>query len=128
MSIEHTAEDIIQLTAEEIRDFKGDVDWDKINATTEEDIERQAHEDGDTTDIDESSITRHRGATYYRELRKRLGDLSHAEFARRLGVDEQMVVAWENSFVAPEGPAEVLLQILEREPEAVARALSARVA
>jgi DNA-binding transcriptional regulator YiaG len=91
MSIEHPAEEIILLTAEEIRDFQGDVDWDKINATTEEDIERQALEDGDTTVLDEMSIARHRGETYYRELRERLGGLSHAEFARRLGVDEQTV-------------------------------------
>lgn len=89
------------------------------------DIERQALEDGDTTDIHASSVTYHRGATYYRELRKRLGGLSHAEFARRLGVDEQTVVDWERSFVAPEGPPEALLQILEREPEVVARALAA---
>ena len=69
MGIEHPAEEIIQLTAEEIRDFDGTVDWDKINATTEEDIERQALEDGDTTDLDPASIRRYRTPFSVRFLR-----------------------------------------------------------
>ncbi len=103
------------------------IDVDRFNATTDEEIERQAIEDG-TADLDWSKAVYHRGAAYYRELRERLGGLSHAEFARRFGVDEQTAIDWERGFRAPDGPAEVLLQILEREPEVVARALAARVA
>jgi putative transcriptional regulator len=108
---------------------QGTIDRERFDATTEEDIARQMIEDGESEgDFDESQAVYHRGAAYYRELRERLGGLSHAEFARRFGVDEQTAIDWERGFRAPDGPAEVLLQILEREPEVVARALAARVA
>jgi putative transcriptional regulator len=126
MSIEHTAEDVIEHTAEEIRDFEGTVDWDKINATTGEDIERQALDDGDTTDIDPASIRRYRTPFSVRFLRERM-NLSQAEFAARFGLRVDIVKNWEESGVYIEDPAALaLLRVIEQEPEAVARVFAHR--
>jgi putative transcriptional regulator len=55
-------------------------------------------------------------------LRKRLG-LSQARFAATFGFSPKTVRNWEQGLRHPEGPARILLQVIEREPEAVMRAL-----
>jgi putative transcriptional regulator len=58
-----------------------------------------------------------------RAIRDRLG-LSQADFARRFGFGLVALRGWEQGRNAPAGPARVLLRVIEREPEAVTRALS----
>lgn len=58
-----------------------------------------------------------------RAVRKRLG-LSQAEFALRFGFAPGSVRNWEQGHRQPQGPARVLLRVIEREPAAVQRALS----
>lgn len=55
-------------------------------------------------------------------LRKRLG-LSQTRFAATFGFSPKTVRNWEQGLRYPEGPARILLQVIEREPEAVMRAL-----
>ena len=55
-------------------------------------------------------------------LRKRLG-LSQTRFAATFGFSTKTVRNWEQGLRHPEGPARILLQVIEREPEAVLRAL-----
>ncbi len=45
--------------------------------------------------------------------------LSQSEFAALLGVSVRTVQNWEQGRRVPEGPARVLLQIVDRHPEAV---------
>ncbi|MBV9523737.1 MAG: helix-turn-helix domain-containing protein [Alphaproteobacteria bacterium] len=59
-----------------------------------------------------------------RALRKRLG-LSQAAFAARFGLSLTNIRNWEQGIRRPEGAARVLLTVIERDPEAVERALSA---
>ncbi len=54
--------------------------------------------------------------------RKKLG-LSQDGFARAFGVSPGTVRNWEQGRRQPEGPARVLLRVIEKEPEAVLRAL-----
>lgn len=58
-----------------------------------------------------------------RALREGLG-MSQAEFAAAFGVSVGTVRNWEQGRREPQGPARVLLAVIEREPEAVKRALS----
>ncbi len=58
-------------------------------------------------------------------VRKRLG-LSQAAFAARFGFSLGTLRDWEQERRRPEGPARVLLTVIDREPEAVERALSLR--
>ncbi|MBB6307149.1 helix-turn-helix domain-containing protein [Xanthobacter tagetidis] len=56
--------------------------------------------------------------------RKRLG-LSQAAFAARFGFSAGAVRDWEQARKRPDPSTRVLLKVIEREPEAVERALSA---
>ncbi len=57
-----------------------------------------------------------------RRVRERLG-MSQSEFAAQFGISTSTLRNWEQGRREPEGPARVLLNIIEREPEAVKRAL-----
>jgi len=58
-----------------------------------------------------------------RAVRAKLG-MSQHRFAARFGVSISTVRNWEQGRRQPEGPARVLLTIIDREPEAVERALA----
>ncbi len=55
-------------------------------------------------------------------VRKRLG-LSQRGFARAFGLELTAIHAWEQGRRRPERAARVLLRVIDREPEAVMRAL-----
>ena len=55
-------------------------------------------------------------------VRKKLG-LSQDRFARAFGVSAATVRNWEQGRRHPVGPAKVLLRVIDKEPEAVLRAL-----
>jgi putative transcriptional regulator len=59
-----------------------------------------------------------------RALRQRL-NLSQEAFAKTFGVSKRTIQDWEQGRRHPEGPARVLLKVIEREPAAVIRALAA---
>ncbi len=55
-------------------------------------------------------------------VRARLG-MSQSQFATVFGVSVGTLRGWEQRRRVPEGPAQVLLAVIDREPEAVLRAL-----
>jgi len=57
-------------------------------------------------------------------VRRRLR-LSQAAFARLFGFNLRTLQEWEQGRGAPDGPARALLQVIDRDPEAVRRALLA---
>ena len=58
-----------------------------------------------------------------RAARQRLG-MTQSAFAARFGVALPTLRKWEQGKRRPDGPARVLLQVIEREPDAVQRALA----
>jgi len=56
-------------------------------------------------------------------LRKRM-KLSRRKFADRFGLDARAVQDWEQGRRVPDRAARVLLTVIDRDPEAVVRALS----
>ena len=56
-------------------------------------------------------------------IRQRLG-LTQAEFAARFGFDLRAVQNWEQHRRQPERPARAFLRVIDREPQAVMRALA----
>ena len=56
-------------------------------------------------------------------VRKRL-KLSHQKFADRFGLDARALQDWEQGRRVPDRAARVLLTVIDREPEAVVRALA----
>lgn len=59
------------------------------------------------------------------KARKRLG-LSQDRFAEAFGVSASTLRKWEQGQRSPTGAAKTLLKMIEREPEAVIRALRAK--
>ena len=57
-----------------------------------------------------------------RSVRAKLG-MSQQRFAERFGISTATLRNWEQGRRQPEGPARVLLTIIDREPKAVRRAL-----
>ncbi|HEX5280220.1 MAG TPA: type II toxin-antitoxin system MqsA family antitoxin [Micropepsaceae bacterium] len=110
------------------------IDWAKVNATPEADIERHAREDGTRMPTDRQwrrmvkdgrakLVTPER--VDVRAIRTKLR-LSQAEFAARFGFTAAAVRQWEQGRRYPHGPARILLTIIDREPNAVRRALESR--
>jgi len=58
-----------------------------------------------------------------RAIRKRTG-LSQTAFARQIGVPVATLRNWEQGRRRPDGPARVLLALLDKDPAIVARTLS----
>ena len=56
-------------------------------------------------------------------IRKRLG-LSRPKFAARFGFNVKTLTKWETGERQPEGPARAYLTVINRNPEAVEKALS----
>ena len=57
-------------------------------------------------------------------IRKKTG-MTQALFAQRFGVSVNTLRHWEQGTRYPEGPARTLLKVIDKEPEAVERALRA---
>ena len=91
------------------------IDWARVDATTEAEIERQAA-------FDDAEAAKD-AAAWVRRVRRRAG-LSQAEFARRIGISVATMRGWEQGKLVPQGAARALLRVIDRVPEAV-HALSA---
>lgn len=92
----------------------GWIDHAGVDATTEEDIARQAAADEAETMQD--------AARFARRVRKRLG-LSQAEFSERIDVSLETIRNWEQGKRCPTGAAKALLKVLDKAPEAALAAL-----
>lgn len=85
----------IRLKRSELSDESKNVDWDRLRATTEDEIEVQAVEDG-TADLDLTAIHAEAPSVDLRALRARL-ELSVEAFARRYLLSARTVACYEHS-------------------------------
>ena len=106
------------------------VDWHRVDATTDEDIARQAASDADTAPLFSAAEILTAGRRIepaavddVRALRLRLG-LSQEAFAARFGFTVDTIRQYESRRRTPTGPARTLLRVIAREPDAVIRALA----
>jgi putative transcriptional regulator len=106
------------------------VDWQRVDATTDEEIAHQVATDADTAPLFSTAEILAAGrriepeaADNVRALRLRLG-LSQEAFAARFGFTVDTIRQYENHRRTPTGPARTLLRVIAREPDAVIRALA----
>jgi len=92
----------------------GQIDPVRVDATSEEELARQAA-------VDEAEAMQD-AARFARRVRKRLG-LSQAAFAQRIDVPLETIRNWEQGKRYPTGAAKSLLKVLDRAPEAAFAAL-----
>lgn len=115
-------ERIVTRTAAEAR-AGARVDRARVLGTSDEEIERQIADDPDTAPISSDEELAHDRMVYpVRAIRERMG-MSQATFARLFGISVDTLQNWEQGRRQPEGPARMLLRVIDREPEAVRRAL-----
>lgn len=99
-------------------------DWRAFDAMSEEARHRAAVSDPDAPPATEAQLARARRVPTVRALRTRL-NLTQEEFAARFHLPLGTVRDWEQGAHRPDKAAQVLLTVIARDPDAVARALEA---
>jgi|CXWL01.1.fsa_nt_gi putative transcriptional regulator len=116
----------IKVTRESQRKAMASVDWDRIDAMTDEEIERNALDDPDSIvpfPDDPSDVVYVPAMPDVAAMRKRM-KLTQRQFALRFGFSLATVRNWEQGRALADGPARVLLTVIDTEPRAVMRALN----
>lgn len=118
---------IVKRSVKEIRKNVGRVKWEKVKATTDEEIAEQIASDLDTAP-EVADVTKFRRVYNppvpdVKAIRQKLG-LSQATFARRFGFSVRTVQQWEQGRAVPDRPARILLKVIENAPRAVEQALA----
>lgn len=105
--------------------LRDETDWARVEAMTDEDIARAVADDPDAAPmLTDEQLAKMKVVwpTDIAATRRRLG-LSQTEFAAWFGISPGTLRNWEQGRRVPEGPARVLLRVIERDPEAVRRAI-----
>ena len=106
------------------RPLVGTTDWARVLAMTDDEIEANAADDPDNPPLSPADLAGLRPAAGPREIRLRLR-LTQEEFAARFGVPLELVRDWEQGVRQPDAAARTLLRVIDRDPDAVIRALKA---
>ena len=97
-------------------------DWRAFDTMTEQERHEAALSDPDAPPATEAQLARARRVPTVRALRKKL-KLTQEEFAARFHLPLGTVRDWEQGAHRPDKAAQVLLMVIAKDPEAVARAL-----
>jgi len=95
----------------------------RLDALTDEEIEAAALADPDAQPLTDAQLRAGVIGRRIRKLRERLG-LSQAEFAARFSIPPATVRDWEQGRRSPNATVRAYLKVIERETEAVDRALA----
>ena len=97
-------------------------DWRAFDAMSAEERHRAALTDADAAPATKAQLARARRVPTVRALRQKL-DLTQEEFAARFHLPLGTVRDWEQGAHRPDKAAQVLLTVIAKDPDAVARAL-----
>jgi len=97
-------------------------DWRAFDAMSEERRHQAALSDPDCPPATKAQLARARRVPTVRALRKKL-NLTQEEFAARFHLPLGTVRDWEQGAHVPDKAAQVLLTVIAKDPDAVARAL-----
>ena len=95
----------------------------QLDSRTDEELTAAAENDPDNLPLNERTLARLRRPQDVKTIRKGL-KLTQQQFAQEFGLELRTVQDWEQGRVLPTGAARTLLRIIERDPEAVRRALA----
>lgn len=95
----------------------------QLDSRTDEELTAAAESDPDNLPLDDRTLSRLRRPLDVKAIRKGL-KLTQQQFAQEFGLELRTVQDWEQGRVMPTGAARTLLRIIERDPEAVRRALA----
>jgi len=97
-------------------------DWRAFDAMTEQERHQAALSDLDAQPATDAQLARARRVPTVRALRKKL-NLTQEQFAARFHLPLGTVRDWEQGAHRPDKAAQVLLTVIAKDPDAVARAL-----
>jgi putative transcriptional regulator len=97
-------------------------DWRSFDAMSEEERHLAALSDPDVQPASRAQLARARRVPSIRALRAKL-NLTQEEFAARFHLPLGTIRDWEQGAHRPDRAAQVLLQVIAKDPDAVARAL-----
>ena len=115
---------IRRVTLDPANPRRGRTDWSRIDALSEDELERAARADPDAPPLSDEELARFQRITDVRALRRRLG-MSQERFASSFHLAIGTVRDWEQGRTVPDGPARVLLKLIDRNPEIVIETLQA---
>lgn len=96
----------------------------RLEAMSDDEIERNADSDPDAQPWTDEQLDQAVFARAVRRTRERLG-LSQSQFAERFHINLARLKDWEQGRFRPDSVALAYIKVIEHDPEAVARALSA---
>lgn len=102
---------------------RGDTDWARLDAMTEEEAIAAALADPDAQPLSPEELAKMRRVSPVKALRQRLG-MTQMEFAEAFGLPISTLRDWEQRRSTPDAPARALLRAIEREPETMRRLLA----
>ncbi len=112
----------VRATLDPARPKRGKTDWARVDAMSEEEINAAAKSDPDAQLWTTEELKRARRVVDVKAIRAR-SRLSQRQFAETFGLSIRTVQDWEQGRYTPDGPARVLLTVIDRNPEAVKKAL-----
>jgi putative transcriptional regulator len=95
-------------------------DWTRLDATTDDERRTAALADPDAQPLTDEQLARMRPIPNVTRIRGKMG-FSIEEFAKRFGLSPVLVREWEEQRRRLDPAAKMLLRVIEREPDAVAR-------
>jgi putative transcriptional regulator len=98
-------------------------DWRAFDAMSGEERRQAALSDPDAQPATDAQLARARRVPTVRALRKKL-NLTQEEFAARFHLPLGTIRDWEQGAHRPDRAAQVLLTVIAKDPDAVARALA----
>jgi putative transcriptional regulator len=114
---------IVKVTNEMAEAALRDIDWTVSDSVTDEEIERQVAENPDAAPLlTDEELNRAEFGSRVRRLRLKL-NLSQPVFAERFQIPVASLRDWEHGRRMPDAATRAYLIVIEREPEAVQRAL-----
>ncbi len=114
---------IVKVTNEMAEAALRDIDWTVSDSVTDEEIERQVAENPDAAPfLTDEELDRAEFGSRVRRLRQKL-NLSQPAFAERFQIPVASLRDWEHGRRMPDAATRAYLIVIEREPEAVQRAL-----
>ena len=106
------------------RPLSDPTDWDKLRAKPDSEVDAAARADPDAQPLTAAGLGRLLPVPDVKAIRGGLG-MTQEQFARAFKLALGTVRDWEQRRSGPDGPARVLLTVIERNPQAVRDALVA---
>lgn len=97
--------------------------WERADAMTDDEIEAAALADPDCLPVTPERAAKFRRGPHPRLIRAKLG-LTQEAFAARFHLPLGTIRDWEQGKHEPDSAAKVLLRLIDKDPEAIAKALA----